>query len=84
MPVRDEHRPAWSAAGGVVMLVFIGLATAAWQSGRSTSPVAAHVPEPAFGLFVTGAVAGLYFMVAPSRTGGRIDADRDHPLYPAQ
>lgn len=47
------------------MLAFIALATLAWQDGQSTSFVQHHIPEPAFGLFIAGAVIGLYFMIAP-------------------
>jgi hypothetical protein len=62
MAVDDRHRPAWSAAGGVLMLAFIALTVAAWQAGQGTGH---RIPEPAFALFVTGVVVGLYLMVAP-------------------
>lgn len=62
MQLRDEYRGAWSAAGGVVMVAFVALATLAWQAGQGPK---ADIPEPAFGLLVAGALVGLYGMVAP-------------------
>ena len=44
------------------MLAFLGLASLAWQSGQGQSH---HLPEPTFGLYGVGILAGVYLMVAP-------------------
>jgi hypothetical protein len=64
---RSEYQAAWSAAGGVVTVLFGGLATLAWQAGNGATAGgrANQVAQPAFTLFVIGALIGFYFMLAP-------------------
>lgn len=49
------------------MTISVGLAALAWQAGQGTTDFGAprHVPQPALGLFVLGALIGLYFLLAP-------------------
>lgn len=44
------------------MVAFLALVTLAWQAGAGKTN---KIPEPAFGLFVAGAIFGLYAMVSP-------------------